>query len=213
MRLYLSSMRMGDEFQSLLDMVGPGARAAVISNAVDYIPPPLRRAYECAVFDPVSHFRRHGVSAQALDLRRFFGRPDDLETTLAGVDLVWSVGGNAFLLMRALRRSGCDRILTRRLAEDSLVYGGWSAGAVVAGPSLRGMELMDDPAVLANGYDAEPVWDGLGLVDFTVVPHFESRHVDAPAARRVAAHFTAQGVAHRTLRDGEVIVWNGAERH
>ena len=213
MRLYLSSLRMGDAFPALLEMVGPGARAAVISNAGDHIPPPLRRAYERAVFDPVSHFRRHGIQAEALDLRTYFGREDALDTALADVNLVWSVGGNSFLLMRALRRSGLDRILARRLAEDSLVYGGWSAGAVVAGPSLRGVEMMDDPARLADGYDAEPVWDGMGLVDFTVVPHYESRHFDAPAARRLAAHYTAKGVAHRPLRDGEAIVWNGAELH
>jgi dipeptidase E len=87
-----------------------------------------------------------------------------------------------------------------------MVYGGWSAGAAVAGRTLRGIDLMDDPTVVVGGYMTEPTWDGLGLVDYAIVPHFESEHPEAEAAQRAHAYMTANGIAHRTLRDGEVIV-------
>ena len=209
MRLYLSSFRMGDSFQRLLAMVGPGARVAVISNAVDFIPPVARRVYLQMVFDPIAHFREHGLAAHDLDLRGYFGRPAELEAAMADVDLAWAVGGNTFLLRRAMRQSGFDTILARRLAEDSLVYGGWSAGAVIAGSTLRGIEQMDEPEVVVEGYEPQPIWDALGLVDYVIVPHFGSDHPESEAAPRCAAHLAAHGVKHRTLRDGEAIVVDG----
>jgi dipeptidase E len=208
-RLFLSSFRMSDRFDRLLQMAGPGARCAVISNAVDFIPPDARRAYAERIFDPIANFRDHGVEARDLDLREHFWDPAGLEAALADVQLVWAVGGNSFLLRRAMRQSGFDQVLRRRLAEDSLVYGGWSAGAVVAGSSLRGIELMDEPDLVMPGYDPDPVWEGLGLVDYVIVPHFGSDHPEAEAAARAAAHLAAQGVSHRTLRDGEAIIVDG----
>ena len=209
MRLFLSSFRMSDRFDRLLQMAGPNARCAVISNAVDDIPPDARRNYRQRIFDPVAHFRDHGVDAHDLDLRDHFWNPAGLEAALAGVQLVWAVGGNSFLLRRAMRQSGFDDILARRLAEDSLVYGGWSAGAVVAGSTLRGIELMDEPSVVMPGYDPDPIWEGLGLVDYVIVPHFGSHHPEAEAAGRTAAHLAAEHIPHRTLRDGEAIIVDG----
>ena len=206
MRLYLSSFRMGDRFDDLISAIGAGSNAVVVANAVDFIPVEARLAYARTGFDAVNHFRTHGLEADELDLRQIFGRPADLEAALVGVRLVWANGGNAFLLRRAMRQSGLDEVLKRSVARGDLVYGGWSAGAVVAGPSLRGIELMDDPDVVAAGYSAAPVWEGLALVDFSIVPHFQSDHVEAEAAARAHAYMTANGIPHRTLRDGEVIV-------
>jgi dipeptidase E len=71
------------------------------------------------------------------------------------------------------------------------------------------MELMDDPTELPAGYAPETVWDGLGLVDYAIVPHYRSGHPEAAAAERARQHLAARRVPHRTLRDGEVIVWTG----
>jgi len=206
LRLYLSSYRMGDRFGTLVDALGRGTKVAVVSNATDFIPDEARAAYARSVFDPIARFNDHGLDAFPLDLRTFFGDAAGLETALAGVRLVWANGGNAFLLRRAMRQSGLEAILGREVPAGGLVYGGWSAGAVVAGPTLRGLELMDDPAVVAEGYDLEPIWEGLGLVDFSLVPHFGSDHPDAEAAARAAEWLAGRGMPHRTLRDGEVVV-------
>lgn len=206
MRLYLSSYRMGRRFGALVEALGRGAKVAVVSNATDFIPDEARAAYARTVFDPIAHFNDHGLDASPLDLRTFFNDAAGLETALAGVRLVWANGGNAFLLRRAMRQSGLEAILGREVPVGGLVYGGWSAGAVVAGPTLRGLELMDDPAVVAEGYDPEPIWEGLGLVDFSLVPHFGSDHPEAEAAARAAEWLAGQGMPHRTLRDGEVVV-------
>jgi dipeptidase E len=205
-RLYLSSFRMGDDFSRLAEALPAGAAVAVVSNAVDFIPREDRLAYARDVFDPLDHFRSWGFAAHDLDLREHFGRSRELEEALAKVHLVWANGGNAFLLRRAMMQSGLDCILRERVLAGTLVYGGWSAGAVVAGPTLRGIELMDDPEAVVDGYISEPVWDGLGLVDFSIIPHFQSPHPEAEAAARVVAWMTKKGLPFRALRDGEAVI-------
>lgn len=209
MRLYLSSYRTQETAGHLLDLAGGPCRAVVISNALDMIPLAERQAYARKIHDPVVELRDAGLDAADLDLRDYFANPAALERDLADVGLVWAVGGNAFLLRRALRQSGLDEILTRRLADDSLAYGGWSAGACVAGSTLRGLHLMDAPELITPGYDREVIWDGMGLVDFAIVPHFASDHAEAQAADRAAAYLAAGAIPHRTLRDGQVILRRG----
>lgn len=206
MRLYLSSFRMGTPISQLIAALPTDARVAVVSNAVDFIPLEDRLTYAKHVFDPVALFRSYGLAADDLDLRRFFGDPEALRAALSDVKLVWANGGNAFLLRRAMRQSGLDDILRVGVGAGTLIYGGWSAGAVVAGASLRGIHLMDDPATLVEGYAAAPVWEGLDLVDVTIVPHFQSAHPESDAAAAAVAWLTQQGRPFRALRDGEVII-------
>lgn len=209
MRLYLSSYRTQDTAGDLLDLAGGPCRAVVISNALDMIPLAERQAYARKIHDPVVELRDAGLDAVDLDLRDYFANPAALERDLADVGLVWAVGGNAFLLRRALRQSGLDVLLARRLADDSLAYGGWSAGACVAGSTLRGVHLMDEPELITPGYDREVIWEGMGLTPFAIVPHFASDHAEAQAADLAAAYMAAGAIPHRTLRDGQAILRRG----
>ncbi len=211
MKLYLASWRTGDSFGELVRMAGPGGRVGVIANALDFIPADEREAYRRKVHDPIAEFQSFGLDAYDLDLRGYFGRTERLLAALERTRLVWVTGGNAFLLRRAMRRSGFDALAPGLIWAGRLAYGGWSAGACVAGPDLRGLELMDDPHALAKGYDPEPVWEGLGLVEAAIVPHYRSDHPEAEAAEAVAAWMRAQGRPHRTLRDGDVLIQNGED--
>ncbi|HEY0299938.1 MAG TPA: Type 1 glutamine amidotransferase-like domain-containing protein [Rhizomicrobium sp.] len=206
MRLYLSSYRFGDRVDLLLAMLRPGAKVGVISNALDAIPQPARETYARTVHDPLEELRGHGLDAADLDLRKFFGRPGKLEEALAALDLVWAVGGNSFLLRRAMRQSGFDRVGVDLIKQDKLVYGGWSAGAVVAGPDLHGIALMDGPDVAADGYDPAPIFDGLALIPFHLVPHYESDHPESEAAAKVTAYLLDHALPYRTMRDGDVLI-------
>ena len=206
MRLYLSSFRFGDAFQQLLDMAGQGARAGIVMNAVDFIPQEQREAYARNVYDPGAILRQHGLQASDLDLRAYFGDTEGLARALAELDLVWVAGGNSFLLRRAMRQSGFDRVGVELIKQDKLIYGGWSAGAVVACPDLRGIDLIDDPNQLAEGYDPAPVYDGLNLIGFHLVPHYESDHPESEAAGRTAAYLLDHALPYRTLKDGDVLI-------
>jgi dipeptidase E len=205
-------MMLGDHPDRLLAMAGGrGARMAVVTNALDYIPLEARLEYARTQSDTIAYFAGHGFDPSPIDLRFYFGRGAALRDVLLRHRIVWAVGGNAFLLRRAMRESGFDR-LVRDLLGEGLIYGGWSAGACVAGTSLRPIGLMDDPDVTATGYGTgEPVWEGLGLVPFTIIPHHASDHPEAPAAERAVEFAIAQGIEHIALRDGDVLVSDDGE--
>ncbi len=91
--------------------------------------------------------------------------------------------------------------------QDLVLFAGYSAGPCVAGPALDGLEAVDDPTVVTSLYGAEPIWSGLGLVDFRVVPHIQSpSHAESAALDAVAERYRAEQVPHITLRDGEAFV-------
>jgi len=206
MRLYLSSYRFGDRVDLLLAMAGQGARAGVISNAADLIPRADRENYLRNVHNPAAELRDHGLDVSDLDLRSYFGSPDALEQDLAKLDLVWVVGGNTFLLRRAMRQSGFDTLIHKFLDADRLVYGGFSAGAIVACPDLRGIDLMDEPTKVAEGYDPTVIWEGLNLIPFHLVPHYDSPHPESPLADKAVAFMLDQAMPYRTMRDGDVLI-------
>jgi len=212
MRLYLSSWRVGDRAGSLLALLGSGKRAALIENALDLSSEAAREMHRTEVYDPAVELASLGIGVTRLDLRQYFGRPEALAAALAGYDLVWVTGGNTFVLRRAMKASGFDDLITRMLDSDEIVYGGFGAGAVVAGPGLGGMQLFDDAGAVPHGYDPETVWDGLGLIDHAIVPHYRSPHPETAAAERTTRHLAGQGLRYRALRDGEVIVWTENRR-
>lgn len=105
-----------------------------------------------------------------------------------------------------MRQSGLDDLIVKRVGDGSLTYGGWSAGTCVAGASLRGIDIMDDPPLAPAGYDPTIIWDGMGLVDFIIVPHFASDHSEAALAAAAVDWLKQAGLTFQALRDGEVIV-------
>ena len=208
MRLYLSSERLGERAGALLAIVS-GKRVAVIANGYDACTRLARNVYRAEVYDPMAEFQSLGLVAEELDLRAYFGDPESLRRRLSAFDLVWVMGGNSFVLRRAMKQSGFDNVIRDMLETDTIAYGGYAAGAVVAGPTLRGLELMDDPFELPEGYDEPLVWSGLGLTPFAIIPHYRSRHPEAASAEKVVSYMRARRTRYRALSDGEVIVTIG----
>ncbi len=209
MRLYLSSFDLGDRPEELVALAGAARRAAIILNALDNRP----KARADWLKDQTGKLTGLGFSVVELDLRTYFGKPDRLETFLGGIDLVWINGGNTFILRRAMKQSGFDRLIKNAVAGNAIVYAGFSAAAVIASGCLRGLELTDDPQDVPPGYDAAVVWDGLGFVPFALAVHFKSDHPESDSVDREIAFYEGNGIPYRTLRDGEVlIVHDGRER-
>jgi len=203
MRLYLSSYRFGDRASELRGMAS-GSAAVVIPNALDFSDDLARR--KASIAREMAELGDLGFAARELDLRRFFGNSDGLAEELEEVAFIWVVGGNAFLLRRALKLSGLDAYLCGRRHEPTLLYGGYSAGAIVATPTLRGIERVDSPSVVPEGYEPAVVWDGLGWVPYSIAPHYASNHPDSHGMGAVIDYFTQNGMPFRAIRDGEVII-------
>jgi dipeptidase E len=203
MHLYLSSFRFGGRADELRSLARSDS-AVVIANALDYSEDVARK--RASSEREMKQLGELGFSATELDLRDCFGRPEALRDVVPKVGLLWVMGGNAFLLRRAFRASGLDEYLLSRRGDPSLVYGGYSAGAIVATPTLRGIELVDPPGVIAPGYDEDIIWEGLGLVPYSLAPHYKSAHADSKRMDDVVGYFVANAMPFRALRDGEVIV-------
>ncbi|WP_430331848.1 Type 1 glutamine amidotransferase-like domain-containing protein [Rhodococcus sp. ACT016] len=214
MRLFLASYRFGAHVDRFVDLVGGPGPISVIANAADAWPP---RARESAVVSDVVPLRRLGFSPTEVDLRNFVGRPDRLTDALSGFRSVWVRGGNTFVLRAQLARCGGDEVLRRLLGTDELAYAGYSAGACVMAPSLVGIDSADDPGEVTPVCGIRPRWDGLGLVDFAIVPHCPTTDADMrdpgpdmanpgdESARMIEACRGA-GVPYRCLTDDQAIV-------
>jgi dipeptidase E len=209
MRLYLSSFRVGNQPRRLVELVRGGNCAAIIVNACDFLDDEERRT---RVQQEVAALQGLGFSATELDLRHYFARRDrerELGAQLATHGLVWVRGGNSFVLRRAMSASGFDGAIRDLLGRDAIVYGGYSAAIAVLTPSLHGVELVDDPHSVPAGYDPAIVWEGLGLLPYSVAPHYKAEHPESAAMDAVVQYYIDSRVPFRVLRDGEVIVVNG----
>ncbi|MFI1581900.1 Type 1 glutamine amidotransferase-like domain-containing protein [Embleya sp. NPDC020630] len=215
MRMYLSSFRLGEHPDRLVALLGgvggagvAGMPIAVIANAIDDRPAEVRAACVGSEFVVL---RELGLHPTEVDLRTFFDRPPgEVAAVLAGFPAVWVRGGNVFLLRDALARSGADGVLVDLLRRDAVVYGGYSAGACVLAPDLRGLERCDDADAVTEVYGRPVRWDGLGVLDHAVVPHVDSPdHPESALLAGVVADYRARGVPHRTLRDGQVLLVDG----
>lgn len=213
MRLYLSSFRLGEHPEQLVALLDdPTGPAAIIPNACDGYPPEGRVE---GVQREVDALRSLGIEADVLDLRDYSGARERLVTELARYQMVWVRGGNTFVLRYAMAASGADALLTDLVRRDALVFAGYSAGACVLAPSLQGLEAdgLDEADLVRSIYGAEPIWDGLGLLEYMILPHFESPgHPETEAVGKVVEHFRAEGLPYRTLRDGRAIVIDGRAR-
>lgn len=206
MRLYLSSFRMGDCPERLVELARGGRRAAVIANATDVYPTQDRAEGVQRETDALEVL---GFEAEEFDLRRHFDN-SNVHEQLSEYDVVWVRGGDVFTLRYTLARSGADKAIVSLLRDDAIVYGGYSAGPCVLAPSLSGLEHVDNPEYVKVLYGAEAPMAGLGVLDFCIVPHVSSPgHPESTACDRLADRYREAGTPHRTLRDGQVLIVDG----
>lgn len=203
MRLFLSSYRFGTDPGLLLGVTRGPCPIAVIANAADAWP---SRARDSAVASELAPLRALGYEPTEVDLRDHVGAPDGLRAALSPFGALWVRGGNTFVLRARLALCGGDEILTDLVRSGGLAYAGYSAGACLVTPSLRGLEFSDDPGEVDAVCGVPARWDGLGWVDYAIVPHAgDSPLADAGVARTLD-FLTRERLPFRALGDDEVIV-------
>ena len=203
MNLYLSSYRIGEAGGKLSELSGPG-EAYVIPNALDWSHDTQRR--QAQIDREIHDLAALGIFAVPLDLRDFFGKPSLLSQKLSKAAMLWVMGGNTFLLRKAMALSGLDEFLYARKGDSSFLYAGYSAGVCVLCPSLEGIHLADEPEAQADGYHDEVMWSGLGLIDYYFVPHFRCGHFESDMMEVVVDYYQSRNLPFRTLADGEVLI-------
>jgi dipeptidase E len=207
-KLYLSSYFLGNHPEELAKLVGSNKKVGIIMNAADIYG---REKHPTYLANEIEKMRAIGLDAEELDLRDYFNNIEALKAKLEDYGLVWVMGGNSFVLRLAMRMSGFDSVIKDLVTNETLVYGGFSAGSCVAAQTLKGIELVDNPEQIPEGYDKKTIWEGLGFVDFSIAPHYRSKHPESGEIEKVVEYFEENNMPYKALHDGEVLVINGAD--
>jgi dipeptidase E len=202
MQLYLSSFEFGFQPRWLRDFAGTRTKVGLILNALDY----THASREKFHVSQSTMLESLGFSVSEIDLRHYFGEPEKLDHALRALEMLWVNGGNTFILRRALRQSGFDVVGPPLISSEKLFYGGFSAGCAVLHNDLRGIEFSDDPKLTPPLYQPETIWEGLGMIPFSVAVHFQSDHPESDATDREIAYYQTHNRPYETLRDGEVLI-------
>ena len=212
MRLFLASNDLGNYANKLSEMVGSTNRKTlVISNARDYKTPEAR--LETLNHD-LAFLRAANLEPIELDLRLYFGKPEELRKYIEEYrpGLIFVMGGNLFMAATALHESGMDDIIREGLAADEFVYGGYSAGSMVAAKDLK--QYLDNYSKDNGRYDesiavyGKACTDGLGIIDEYVCPHSD-RDRFAKYCEEAVEKLPTRGLTPIKLKDSDVFVIEG----
>ncbi len=180
MKLYLSSYRVPNP-EALFKLVGKDSgniSVAIIPNAKDYYSDYVKKLKNSELLADLDEI---GLSnCTTIDLNDFSDNDTaELSNELKKYDLIWVNGGNTFCLRYSMRQSGFDQVI-REVVESGVVYAGESAGAIVAGDTIKGAENADEPT-----FAPEIIFDGLNLVSDFILPHIDSpKYAEAKAEIR-----------------------------
>lgn len=205
MKLYLSSYKVGDEPEKLTALFPKNKNVGYIPSALDFTKVDLERR-QTHIEKDMESLRQANLQPVLLDLKEYFEKPETLKTKLSELGGIFISGGNTFILRQAMKLSGLDSILTDGKVPEEFVYAGYSAAGCVLSPTLKSYSIVDDAADLPYEKQREIVWEGLGLIPFAFMPHFDSNHRESEDVRREIAYCKENGIPYKTLRDGEVMI-------
>ncbi|SFQ83468.1 Type 1 glutamine amidotransferase-like domain-containing protein [Hymenobacter arizonensis] len=205
MKYYLSSYKFGNCVDRLVSLLPAGARIGHVHNARDHTAADATKRRRSQA-EEIAHLTHLGFAAEALDLKDYFHREDALRSKLEGLHGLWVSGGNTFVLRQAMRLSGFDRLVHALAQRPEFVYAGYSAGICVLSSSLRYLHLVDAPYDYPYADGQQTIWEGLGLLDYALLPHYDSDHPESADIGQTVAYCIEHKLLFKALRDGEVLL-------
>ncbi|MGV8086713.1 MAG: Type 1 glutamine amidotransferase-like domain-containing protein [Candidatus Woesearchaeota archaeon] len=206
MKLYLSSYKFGnhtDEFKKL--MPKNNNKMGYIPNALDFTgADPIRK--EQGIKKEMDELQSLGFEVELLDLQKYFGKSSELKRKLHTLGGVFVRGGNTFVLRQAMKLSGFDKHMNYLHKREDFLYSGYSAGVCVLAPTLKSLQIVDDPKDRPYKGLEKVIWDGLGILDYMILPHYQSDHPESEDIDKEIAYCKKNKISFKPLRDGEVII-------
>jgi dipeptidase E len=204
LKYYLSSYKFGNETDKLKLMIPENPKIGHINNAQDFsnADPERKVKTQCEEIKQLNEF---GFVAEAIDLKSYFFKEDELRKKLDTIGGVWVSGGNTFILRQAMRLSGFDRIITQLSKRKDFLYAGYSAGICILSKSLNSLHIVDDPYEFPYQMD-KTIWEGLGFFDYNFIPHYNSDHPESDDVNKAIEYCIKEKILFKALKDGEVII-------
>lgn len=186
-------------------MSASNKKMGYIPNALDFTGAysERRKKHIQSDMDSLEHL---GFEVEELDLRNYFNKQKELKSKLDTLGGIWVSGGNTFVLRQAMRLSGMDEIVKQLASRKDFLYGGYSAGCCVLSSSLKAYAIVDDATDTPYQELKETIWDGLGLIDYAFLPHFESDHPESVDVSKEVEFCIKNNIPFKTISDGEVII-------
>ncbi|HWZ03531.1 MAG TPA: Type 1 glutamine amidotransferase-like domain-containing protein [Mucilaginibacter sp.] len=205
MKYYLSSYKFGNTVEYLKTMLQPGSKIGHINNSRDFswANPKIREKYQN---DEIAQLNNFGFTAEPLDLKEYFGKEDLLRKKLEELGGLWVSGGNTFVLRQAMKLSGFDNLFDELRKRRGFLYAGYSAGICILCDSLKYIQIADDPRDFPYHENKETIWDGLGVFNYGLLPHYDSDHFESEAIGKDLKVCIDNKWLFKALRDGEVII-------
>ena len=163
---------------------------------------------ERVLFVPFALYDRDAYAASATARFQKMGyHATSIHTTEAPLraindaDAIFIGGGNTFRLLKSLYDCGLIDLIRRRVM-DGMPYIGSSAGANVAGPTIK--TTKDMPIV------QPPSFDALSLVPFQISPHYQdpdpnSKHMGETQEERILQFLEENATPVAGLREGAMV--------
>lgn len=135
-----------------------------------------------------------GFNIVELDL--YTKAKEEIEIILSDVEIIYVEGGNAYVLLDAINKSGFAEILKNKL-NDEVLYFGTSAGAYVACPTIEMCGWSGDRPNIP------------GIEDFTamnLVPFILSVHYNRPTHNNIRVSVLNCKLPVKVLRDNQALL-------
>ncbi|HEC30595.1 MAG TPA: hypothetical protein ENI66_01100 [Candidatus Yonathbacteria bacterium] len=114
-------------------------------------------------------FEELGYKPNSLDLRKT--TPEELQQLLEVNDILHICGGSVYYLMALIREKGFEEIITNAIKNETIIYTGTSAGAIIPSKNIR---PFSNDAEEKEYIAKVPDHKGLGILNFAIVPHGDS---------------------------------------
>lgn len=204
MKLYLSSYKLGTKIDELKNWITENNnKIGIIDNAKDGFSDRVRS--QQGTLKDIIQLEEIGFKVTQLNLKDYFGKPIELRSFLKDFQAFYVVGGNTFILRKAMKLSGFDEYLKKVSQNPNYLYAGYSAGVCVLCENMEAIAIMDEPEV--NPYDnSTPLYSGIGLLNYALIPHYESDHPETELANQAVSFCRQNKIPYKTLKDGDVII-------
>ncbi|MCI5807295.1 MAG: Type 1 glutamine amidotransferase-like domain-containing protein [Firmicutes bacterium] len=213
MKLYLSSYKLGNSTDELKKWLqdSDNNKMALIINSRDMFPDSERKSN--GIQSDKEALEELGFKVELLDLRKYFGQKELLRRELQNIHAFYAIGGNTFVLRKAMQLSGFDELLLEYSNDSNYLYAGYSAGICCLCKDLSAISIMDDPQIDPYDSGTPPIYHGIGFIEETIIPHFMSDHKETEAASRTVEFCKQNGISYKALRDGEVLMSDTLNLH
>lgn len=202
MLLYMSSQKFGNDTKILKDWINKhNNKIAIIPNALDT---KGEEKIQKNLKEDIELLQKIGFRVSVIDLKNYFSKYNELKEELLKYDACCVMGGNVFVLRKAMELSGFDIFLSEKKDSDNYLYIGYSAGSCVLSSNLKQLDIVDEPI---SFYDELNVnYKGLGLVDYVIIPHYKSNYHKVHLIDEAVKRCKNENVEFKTIQDGEVLI-------